>query len=112
MQKIHVSRNRRRWALNQEELAHLLGISQSVLSRCEKGESQPDASVALGLQVIFGFSPRALFPDFYRKIEEVVMMRAAAMDRTLASGRDGTTQVKRRLLKAMMLRAKGSRAGA
>lgn len=104
----YVRRTRRRWALSQPELAQLLGISQSVISRIEAGELIPGTSLALGLQVIFGQSPRALFPGLYSSVEDAVMAQAAELDRALGARKDYATETKRRLLTAMALRASAS----
>lgn len=104
----YVRRTRRRWALSQPELAQLLGISQSVISRIETGDLVPGTSLAFGLQVIFGQSPRALFPGLYSTVEDAVMAQAAELDRALGARKDYATETKRRLLTAMALRASAS----
>lgn len=101
----YVRRNRKQWSLSQDDLAHLLGITQSAASRCENGEHAPDIEVALGLQVIFGRSPRALFPELYRKIEERVMAAAAEMDRELDGKTDRVSARKQQLLQSMSVRS-------
>lgn len=105
----YVRRNRLRWALSQGELAALIGVSQSIISRCETPAYAPDASVALGLQVVFGHSPRALFPGLYSSIENAVMANAADLDRALGRKRDHASETKRRLLTGMVHRAGGYR---
>lgn len=108
----YVRRNRLRWALSQGELADLVGVSQSIISRCETPDYVPDASVALGLQVVFGQSPRALFPGLYTSIENAVMANAAELDRALGQKRDHASETKRRLLTGMAHRAGGNRRAA
>lgn len=105
----YVRRTRRRWALSQSELALLLGTSQSIVSRLEGGESIPDATLAFRLQVVFGHSPRALFPGLYGSVEDAVMAKAAKLDRSLGERQDYATQTKRRLLTAMAHRAGSNR---
>ena len=112
MQKItHVRRNRKHWALSQDELAQLLGLTQSQTSRIESGESEPDLNVALGLQVIFGRSPRALFTTLYRRAEETVMRAAADMDLEIAGMTDRHSRRKQQLLKSMSERSGSSTDG-
>jgi transcriptional regulator with XRE-family HTH domain len=101
----YVRRNRKRWALTQDELAFLVGRTQAQLSRYEAGDGMPDFDAVLSLQVIFGQSPRALFPDLYRAVEERVMRRAAEFDRTLSRRHDRPAQIKRDLLVGMAHRA-------
>ena len=103
----YVRRNRRQWSLSQEELARLLGISQTRVSRCESSEVAPEIEIALGLQVIFGRSPRALFPGLYGRIEEAVMAMAAEMDRQLEGKKDRISLRKRELLAHMSRRSQG-----
>lgn len=104
----YVRRNRLRWALSQEELAALLGVSQSIISRCETPGYVPDVKVALGLQVVFGHSPRAIFPSLYASVEEAVMAKAADLDRSLGRKRDHASDTKRRLLTGMAHRARNN----
>ena len=87
----HVRRARRRWALSQPELAHLLNCSPSLLSRLERGECTPDVLMAF----------------LYRSVEDAVMARAADLDRRLGPRQDYGAQTKRRLLTAMTHRASG-----
>lgn len=104
----YVRRNRLRWALSQGELAALLGVSQSVVSRCESASCLPDIQVALGLQVVFGNSPRATFPGLYASVENAVMANAVELDRALGKKRDHASEAKRRLLTGMAHRAGGN----
>ena len=107
----YVRRNRKHWSLSQDELARLLGVSQSAASRCESGECAPDFNMALGLQVIFSRSPRALFPGLYRQVEEAVMAVAAEMDRELEGKTDRASVRKQQLLAAMSVRTEHSPEG-
>lgn len=102
----YVRRHRKRWAFTQDELADLLGRTQAQLSRYETGEIVPDFETALGLQVIFGHSPRALFPGLYGSVEELIMNRAAGLERALRGKRDRFSDLKRSLLTGMAHRAR------
>lgn len=99
--------NRKRSALTQGELARLLAISQPAISRLEETGKANNASLetVLGLQVVFGSAPRALFPDLYADIEDAVMMRAAELDLALRDKSDPDSGKKKQLLDAMMKRA-------
>jgi transcriptional regulator with XRE-family HTH domain len=101
----YVRRNRKHWALSQEELGQLLGMSQSAASRLESGETPPDLSIAFALQVIFSRSPRALFKNIYRRVEEDVMAAAAKMDRELRDSTDSASARKQQLLQSMVVRS-------
>lgn len=100
-----VQSSRAYWRLSQGELAALVGVSQSRISRLEAGTDQPTLSVALALQIVFGYGPRATFPDLYARIEEEVMRRAADFESGLPNANDRETATKRRLLGRMMSRA-------
>lgn len=94
-----------KWTLSQQELAELLDISQARISRYEKGEEHPTLSLAFGLQVIFGKSPRSMFSHLYSTVEEGVMGRAAEFERRLIGRSDFPSMKKRQLFEAMMARA-------
>lgn len=102
-----VQLNRKRAALTQGELADLIAVSQSSISRAEseKTSKMTTLETLLGLQVVFGHSPRALFSSLYAKIEEAVMTRAAELDCILRSKDDPQSIKKKQLLSAMMKRA-------
>jgi transcriptional regulator with XRE-family HTH domain len=101
----YVRRNRKHWALSQDDLAQLLGISQSAASRLESGETAPDLSIAFALQVVFNRSPRALFKGIYLKVEEEVMAAAARMDHELRDRTDSASRRKQQLLESMVVRS-------
>ena len=103
-----VRAQRLRWAVSQKDLARLLNRSPARVSRYEAGQDPPDLQTALGLQVIFGTSPRAMFPSIYSEIEEAVMVRAAELDQSLNGQIGHAAETRRRLLKGMAFRAKGS----
>jgi len=96
--------SRKRWALNQRELAHLVGVSISMISRYERGAFPPGARAVLALEVIFGRSGRHLFPHVYTEVQDEVMRRAANLDRTLLGKDDAVSERKRQLLREMTKR--------
>jgi len=101
-----ISLRRRHAALTQGELAHLLGISQSVLSRLEDNEAKELwFDVALALTVVFGDAPHRMFSRHYRRIEEQVMTRAADLHEANRGKSDRKSLRKRALLDDMMRRA-------
>lgn len=107
----YVALHRKRWALKEKELANLLGVSQSHISRIESGEAARTAQLetVLGLQVIFGRAPRTLFLKQYEAVEEAVMTRAAELDLALRDKHDPDSIKKKQLLAAMLKRATSSR---
>lgn len=106
---VYLRSHRKRWQLSQEALADLLGTAQSTVSRYEEGEISPDLRLVLSLQVIFDASPRALFPSAYGAIEEDVMTRAAMLYKRLEGRKDHPASRMRRLLEAMVHRAKATK---
>ena len=104
-QHTNVPRYRKRYHLSQTELADLVSAAQSILSRCENSGYILDLRTALGLQVVFGRSPRALFPALYASVEEAVMRKAAKLDHAIRSKTDKDSKKKRELLAAMVIRS-------
>ena len=98
---------RKHWALSQDELADLLGISQAHVCRIEGSDAAKAAKLetALGLQVVFGRAPKTLFSPLHEAIEESVMTRAAEFDLTLRDKHDPESLKKSQLLAAMLKRA-------
>lgn len=102
-----VALHRKRWALSQDELADLLGISQAHVCRIEGSEAAKTTKLetVLGLQVIFGRAPRTLFNTLYEAVEDAVMARAAQLDLALRDKQDPDSIKKKNLLAAMLKRA-------
>lgn len=96
---------RRRFALNQKELAGLLGLSQSAVSRLESRGEPATLETTLALQVIFGEQPKLLFHERYASVEDAVMRRAAELDRKLRGKTDPASLKKLELLEGMVKRA-------
>jgi transcriptional regulator with XRE-family HTH domain len=67
---------RKRSGLSQLDLAELLDITGSALSRFESQSRNPTLELAIGVEVIFGHGVRDVFPAFYRGIEQSVVARA------------------------------------
>lgn len=100
-----VQSSRKGSALTQEEIADLLDVSQSTVSRLELEGTTTTLELAFGLQVIFGAQPRALFSKIYAEIEDAVMRRAAALDKKLRHMTDPRSEKKKRFLASMSKRA-------
>jgi hypothetical protein len=105
----YLGAHRKRWALSKQELAHLLGYAaRDQVSRCEAQVSEPTLRLVLGCEVVFGIAPRAMFPDAYGRMEELVMARAALLDEGLRGREDAVALRQRQLLQEMVLRAERS----
>jgi transcriptional regulator with XRE-family HTH domain len=97
---------RKAFALTQGELADLLAISQTIVSRIEAGEEPPTLETALALQVLFDVEPRLLFHRRYLRIEDAVMQRAAQLDQRIAGKADAASLKKQELLASVVKRAR------
>ena len=103
--------HRKRWALSQAELGHLLGgLSTTSVARIELGKRTPTLPVFLRYQMIFGASSAELAPRLYDDLEEDVLRRAAAFSIRLEGRRGGHAALKRRLLSEMIDRASARKA--
>jgi transcriptional regulator with XRE-family HTH domain len=98
---IHLPGRRKRWGLSQADLAQLIGVRQAVVSKYEIGRLTPGARTLMALEIVFGKSGEHLFPSAHRGVEEEVMRRAAALDRTLWGRTDAVSLRKRQLLSRM-----------
>ena len=101
-----VAFHRKRWALSQDELAHLIGVSQAKVSRIEDPETAKAAKLEaiLALQVVFGRAPRTLFAALFTAIEDAVIRRAAELDVSLRDKHDPESMKKKQLLIVMLKR--------
>jgi DNA-binding XRE family transcriptional regulator len=68
---------RKSWALTQEELAQLLGMTRSNLSRLEVAAKTHTLDTALLLQALFGESVSEIFPYHHRAAHETLASRLA-----------------------------------
>jgi transcriptional regulator with XRE-family HTH domain len=91
--------------LSQQELAALLDVHQGRVSRYEDGSEYPPLLTALALQVIFNRQPSLAFASIYAMAEERVMLRAAALEKTLRGNTDPASKRKLHLLENIVARA-------
>jgi transcriptional regulator with XRE-family HTH domain len=96
---------RLQWGLTQPELAGLLGVTESALSKFETQALAPTKNLILGIEVIFGQTAREAFPALYAQTERNVMRRAAAFSERLERNRDEAANKKLRLLAEMIARS-------
>jgi len=92
--------------MNQGEVAHLVGVSRSMISRYENGMLPPGARSILALEVVFGRCGRHLFPHVYADVQDAVMRRAVKLDRSLQGRADAVSERKRELLSEMVRRGR------
>jgi transcriptional regulator with XRE-family HTH domain len=67
---------RKRNGLTQAELAFLLGLSPSGLSRFENRLRCPTSDLILGVEVVFGTCVREVLPAVYGETEDAVIANA------------------------------------
>lgn len=98
--------HRRAHRLNQEELAHLLGISPSMVVRMENGARAQLSSIEImfGLEVVFGKSPAQIFAALYAMVEDAVMRRAGELEAVWRALGDAKAKANLALLDEMMSR--------
>ena len=75
----YLIRERRKWALSQEELGILLGTTKSAVCHFEGQKCNPSFSLVLATQIIFGLTPREAFPESFTSVREEVVRRAAKL---------------------------------
>jgi transcriptional regulator with XRE-family HTH domain len=98
--------HRRKWALTQKELIFLLGRDcASSISRLEQGKRTPGAATLLACEVLFGITPRELFPKLYLEAEEGLLARAAELYEKLERDKGPVAARKRELLDIVLRRA-------
>ena len=83
----YLKTHRRHYGLTQDEIAFLLGSTNGTrVSRYERLLRRPDLATAFGCQVIFGPSPREMFPGIYLEVEDQVFERVTSLATRLRSG--------------------------
>lgn len=100
--------HRRTHRLNQDELAHLIGVSPSMVARMEQGVSAQvaDVEAMLGLEVVFGKAPSEIFSALFTAVEEAVMRRAAELEAVWRTVDDPKAKTKLKLLDDMARRGR------
>ena len=96
---------RMQWGLTQPELAFLLGISESALSKFETQALAPTKNLILGIDVIFGQTAREAFPALYAQTERNIMRRSATFSERLETNHDDAAKKKLQLLAEMIERS-------
>ena len=101
---------RKHYSLTQGELADLLCVSQTRISRLEDNPDAGALETAFALEVLFALSPRQTFRRLYREIEELIMARAAQLDRMVRGRSDPSSRRKQLLLQDMVARVEPAEA--
>jgi len=96
---------RKSWALTQDELAHLLGMTRSNLSRLELAAKSHTLETALTLKALFGVSISAIFPNHDRTAYDALVLRLAEFSRTIRDQQGPEADRKHQLLSEFAGRA-------
>lgn len=100
--------HRRTHRLNQDELAHLIGVSPAMIGRMEQGARAQlaDVEAMIGLEIVFGKPPSQIFSGLHVIVEDAVMRRAAELDAAWRTLDDPKSKANLAFLGAMVGRVK------
>jgi transcriptional regulator with XRE-family HTH domain len=85
--KIHLLRwYRKESHLLKQDVAHLLGIQESNLTRYEKGNRNPTPEIILTYHILFGASLKELFLPLYEKLVVLIRERSKKLINQLNIG--------------------------
>ena len=73
---------RKERGLSNQDLAHLLAIDGSRISRIERGRVEPNATELLGFALIYGHQPDRLLEDHRQELAEAIHARFMQMPPT------------------------------
>jgi len=90
--------HRRRWGLTQKDLARLLGVSSSQVSKWERLERKPKLSIVFAYQALFEALPHELLPDLYGLSRTKVCLEARRLHEEIDGVDTRSTRRKRKLL--------------
>lgn len=98
--------HRRAWALDQQELAALIGIaSASHISRVECLKATPGLKFVLASEIVFGAHPKKLFPALFNDLEEEVVRNLFNFGERLKQDTSMAAARKRQLVDEALQRA-------
>lgn len=100
-QPIYLRTQRLRWALKQNELGLLIGVSGNAVSKYERGVRRPRRNTLIALEIVLDVPHADLFPQLRDQIEEVVMRRATRLDAKVRNRSDASSLRKLGLLKEL-----------
>jgi transcriptional regulator with XRE-family HTH domain len=100
----YLQTERLRSGFSQRELAELLGVSKSALTKAE-GTGPPSRKLLVMTEMVFGSSQRELYPDLYAQLERRLLVRALTMDDRLIGTDNPVARRKRAFLGELIKRA-------
>lgn len=103
---IYLRTLRRRWGLTQPELAQLLGIQRSHISRLESGKRTPAFESLIAILLVFETKASDVFPKMTKEIWEDVGRRAYELHSEVQGNSSRGTKMKLDFLERVIKRAK------
>jgi transcriptional regulator with XRE-family HTH domain len=98
-------RERRKWGLTQEDMAHLLSIcSASEISRVENGWKKLGVPHVVAASLLFNRPINDLFPTIHRQVRDELLSRAFALLRQVEHDKRPEAHRKRQLLQEFLAR--------
>jgi transcriptional regulator with XRE-family HTH domain len=92
--------------LSQAELAALVGVHRDSISDYERERRVIPAKLIAAGEIVFGLSAAALFPAFYKEVEDEISRNALALYTELLGKEDEASAKKRRFLEDIPSRIK------
>jgi transcriptional regulator with XRE-family HTH domain len=104
--------HRKSHQLSQEELAHLINVSSSMILRMERGAAAQlaDVEAMLALEVVFGKPLSGIFAALHIEVEDAVMRRAAELHAVWDALGDARSKAKVAFAESIASRGRSSRA--
>lgn len=99
-----IAYHRNRWALSQNELGSLIGLSGDTIAKYENGQRMPLLSASIALELAFGTSLTTLFPDLSLKIARDMLDAAATLSIELETAEGSEAQRKREFINELGVR--------
>lgn len=94
---------RLRSGLSQRELADVLGMSRSAITKMESARA-PTLHLVLAAEIVFGRAARDFIPGFYAALQDDILLRAVALEFRLSDRSDPVSLRKRAYLGALINR--------
>ncbi|WP_453967354.1 helix-turn-helix domain-containing protein [Bradyrhizobium elkanii] len=96
---------RRRWGFTQEELAFLIGIKRTAVTRIEGLKRKPNIDAVFICALVFNMSPLQLFPGLMSELHEAALRRANELYEELQGDSSKTTRIKLDFLEQLFQRS-------
>ena len=104
----YLRKHRKAWGLSQDDLALLLGVSKSTVSRYENDDCVMPVERLLTCEIIFGISSGEILRHMRDTAEDALARATLELHRRLEGKTDRNTEKKWRLLNNILMRANAS----